>query len=403
MVEFEPYAYHVTNVVVNALVSFVSVFTADIVFEGQRIPVILTGLLFAAHPIHTEAVSNVTGRAELLMAFFYLLGFLLFTRNRRVWVVNRRNAIAQAWFLYCVPLCFAAAAMLCKENGLMLAVSCGLYDFLEMDATVTGLMYDWLRGRKTEVNNFFVRSILAAVGFGLIGYYRLSLNGDSKPDFIYDQNPAAFHNDTLTRVMSINMVYTLYLRSFFLPTDLCCDWSGVSIPLLTSPMADSRTIGVVLLHIVFWRSVFHALFLKNPLALQSKLERMWVRVITVGLLGFTFCPFFFSSNILVGIGTMKAERLAYFPSFGMVIYVVAILMTAQEKLSASRKWKEVHGFLLVLWTIVVVVLFLYVAKTKERNLAWSSGLSLWEAAYSVNPVSGHTQYNYGLELAKVSS
>ena len=33
------------------------------------------GLLFALHPIHTEAVVNVVGRAELLSAMFFLLAF----------------------------------------------------------------------------------------------------------------------------------------------------------------------------------------------------------------------------------------------------------------------------------------------------------------------------------------
>eukprot|EP00123_Amoebidium_parasiticum_P005506 comp16682_c0_seq1/m.14922 comp16682_c0_seq1/g.14922 ORF comp16682_c0_seq1/g.14922 comp16682_c0_seq1/m.14922 type:complete len:248 (-) comp16682_c0_seq1:21-764(-) len=32
----------------------------------------VSGLLFAAHPIHTEAVANLVGRAELLCAFFFL-------------------------------------------------------------------------------------------------------------------------------------------------------------------------------------------------------------------------------------------------------------------------------------------------------------------------------------------
>lgn len=402
MVEFDTYAYHVTNVVTNAVVSTLSVFVANIVFEGARIPVILTGLLFAAHPIHTEAVSNITGRAEILMGLFYLVGYLVFVRNRRVWVNSSHNVVIQAFAIYTIPLLMAAVSMFCKENGLMLAVTCGLHDFLEMDSTVYVLIYDWLRGEKRAVRNFFVRSILAALCFGLIGYGRLHLNGGSAPDFIYDQNPAAFHNDTLTRTLSINMVYTLYLRSFFLPTDLCCDWSGLSIPLITEPLEDSRTIGVILLHLVFWRCVFHALFLKSSLERQSKLERMWVRVITLGLLGFTFCPFFFSSNILLAIGTMKAERLAYFPSLGMTMFVVAIIMTINEKLVKNTGWRQVHGLQRGVWLAVTVTLVLYVAKTKERNLAWSKALDLWESANEINPVSSHTQYNYGLELAKVS-
>ena len=37
---------------------------------------LLCGMLFALHPIHTEAVANVVGRAEILCALFYLLALL---------------------------------------------------------------------------------------------------------------------------------------------------------------------------------------------------------------------------------------------------------------------------------------------------------------------------------------
>lgn len=38
----------------------------------------MTSVLFAVHPVHSEAVQNITGRAELLMALFYLLGFVVY-------------------------------------------------------------------------------------------------------------------------------------------------------------------------------------------------------------------------------------------------------------------------------------------------------------------------------------
>jgi hypothetical protein len=38
----------------------------------------MAALLFAAHPVHSEAVQNITGRAEPLMALFFLLGFVVY-------------------------------------------------------------------------------------------------------------------------------------------------------------------------------------------------------------------------------------------------------------------------------------------------------------------------------------
>eukprot|EP00545_Synedropsis_sp_CCMP1620_P006216 CAMPEP_0119025386 /NCGR_PEP_ID=MMETSP1176-20130426/33652_1 /TAXON_ID=265551 /ORGANISM="Synedropsis recta cf, Strain CCMP1620" /LENGTH=77 /DNA_ID=CAMNT_0006980919 /DNA_START=62 /DNA_END=292 /DNA_ORIENTATION=+ len=41
----------------------------------------MTGLLFGLHPVHAEAVSNVTSRGEMLMSLFMLLAFLSFATH----------------------------------------------------------------------------------------------------------------------------------------------------------------------------------------------------------------------------------------------------------------------------------------------------------------------------------
>jgi hypothetical protein len=61
----------------------------------------LTALLFAVHPVHTEAVTYICGRSIALMSLFYLAGLLAYTIGR----------IRQSGMLVYVatPLCFIAA------------------------------------------------------------------------------------------------------------------------------------------------------------------------------------------------------------------------------------------------------------------------------------------------------
>lgn len=47
----------------------------------QTVPLVVA-LLFAVHPIHTEAVSYISGRSASLMTLFYLAGFLSYIRGR---------------------------------------------------------------------------------------------------------------------------------------------------------------------------------------------------------------------------------------------------------------------------------------------------------------------------------
>lgn len=41
----------------------------------------ISSLLFATHPIHTDCVSSIVGRAEVLCGIFYLLAFLFFIKS----------------------------------------------------------------------------------------------------------------------------------------------------------------------------------------------------------------------------------------------------------------------------------------------------------------------------------
>lgn len=50
----------------------------------MRVGTVVTGLTFAAHPIHTEAVSGIVGRADLAACNLFLLSFLLYSEHIRL-------------------------------------------------------------------------------------------------------------------------------------------------------------------------------------------------------------------------------------------------------------------------------------------------------------------------------
>merc|ERR1712038_2061754 len=48
----------------------------------------ITGLLFAIHPVHVEAVAGVVGRADILSGIFFLLSLIFL---QRINVIEKRN------------------------------------------------------------------------------------------------------------------------------------------------------------------------------------------------------------------------------------------------------------------------------------------------------------------------
>ena len=76
--------FHAVNVLWHAAASvMVAVLTRRL--SGER-AALVSGLLFAVHPVHVEAVANVVGRAELMAALFALLAvYAALGRDRLGW------------------------------------------------------------------------------------------------------------------------------------------------------------------------------------------------------------------------------------------------------------------------------------------------------------------------------
>mmetsp|Transcript_31478 Transcript_31478/g.48186 ORF Transcript_31478/g.48186 Transcript_31478/m.48186 type:complete len:376 (+) Transcript_31478:1-1128(+) len=229
--------------------------------------------------------------------------------------------------------------------------------------------------------------------------FRVWLNGETKPDFIFDQNPAAFSEDRFTRTMSVNWVYNLYLRDAILPIYLSCDWSGRSIPLIQH-FHDNR----VLIVLAFWTLlllIVQSLFFSPTIPTKTTTTTTtWGarRIVLIAFFTFIFSPFLLSSNLLVRVGLMKGDRVIYLPIAGLcILEALAFQMLFCQKNKGSKKIalpRKTLG-----WILLLSQLTFFAVKLNERNLAWSNSLLLWTSAYDVNPKSFHTMYNCGYELA----
>ena len=90
----------------------------------------------------------------------------------------------------------------------------------------------------SQAIRFVVRTIVLAIQTVLVVLWRYILNGETSPDFIYDQNPAGFAEDRFTRTFSIPWVYCLYIRDAIYPFYLSPDWSGLSIDLIMNSVLN---------------------------------------------------------------------------------------------------------------------------------------------------------------------
>ena len=126
-----PMGYHLGNVLLHAAVT--GLFTYTVLALTQSVLVArLAGLLFAAHPIHTEAVAGVVGRADVLAAAFFLLAILSYRRycQQRDGPSHTdcANFTKTKWGWLGATALSTGAAMLSKEQGVTVLAVCAVYD-----------------------------------------------------------------------------------------------------------------------------------------------------------------------------------------------------------------------------------------------------------------------------------
>ena len=132
-----PIGYHFINVVLHSIVSALFFHTCIRILNGnfgsktKSLP-LLCGMLFALHPIHTEAVANVVGRAEILCALFYLLALLSYINcfpDGTTEDSNKRPAkYSRVWLASCIFWC--VLSLFSKEQGITVLEVCIAYDLV---------------------------------------------------------------------------------------------------------------------------------------------------------------------------------------------------------------------------------------------------------------------------------
>ncbi|MFQ3639471.1 MAG: hypothetical protein SNJ62_05615, partial [Chloracidobacterium sp.] len=139
-----PAGYHLTNVLLHAA----NVMWLFALLRRYRVPVgvaALAALIFAVHPVHTEAVANVAGRSELLGMVF---GGLMWW----AWLEGRIGGVP-GWFWRGGAALAYLAAVLSKENMIVLPAALFVAEWLvgrhqtqeQPSARWSWLGWNWLR------------------------------------------------------------------------------------------------------------------------------------------------------------------------------------------------------------------------------------------------------------------
>jgi tetratricopeptide (TPR) repeat protein len=359
-----PWGYHLLNVGLHALVTWLVFLVASRLGIACE-PALVAAAIFAVHPLHTEAVAQVVGRAELLMS----LGVLA-----AVWFgLGGRRRLALLAF---------TGALFSKEQAMILPVLLFAHDLaMARPAAREGRWMGSGTWLKSAVSNYW--PYLAVLG-GYLAIRTKVLGGFPLPPLSAVENPLAFL-DWGPRLLTALKVAGWYLRLFIWPGDLLADYSGNTIPVAHSVFEPA----------VLWGLGAWAILL--GLAARSFVRgesRSWF-AIALTVLG--YLPI---SNLVVPIGTIMAERLFYLPSAGLCLLAGLAYERLTSKVSAFSPQPSAFSLppsSLILppsaalvtrhlsQLLVILICLALTARTVARNKDWKDDETLFRQAVAMAP------------------
>jgi hypothetical protein len=342
-----PWLFHAGNLVLHASVSLLAFLLLRRL--AGTMPALIGALVFALHPVHTEAVANVVGQAELI-AGATTLGACLMHVTRPAgpdigW--GRRLALALLF----------VAGVLAKESAIVLPALLMMLDVFQGRVRIErSSMTRYLRGMAMPM--FLVAAgavFYFSVRVGVLG----SIGGvDAAPNlpFLRQQH----------RVLVAFRAWVEYIRLLAFPMDLSVDYSpGVVLPVEgVTPMVALGAVIFVALAIIA---------VLTPRYREPGLAASWLLI--------TALP---ASNLLIPIGVVAAERLLYTPSFALSL---AIAFAWQHAIAPHpARFRSAMA-------VAVVVLLLFGARTWIRNPDWKSTDTVWHSLVRDHPESYRAQWN----------
>jgi hypothetical protein len=352
-----PAGYHWINLLLH-LVNIALVYLVGLLIFEAPWPAFAMAALWALHPLLTESVTNVVGRADLLASFGVLAGLVCYTRS--VVATGWRQA---AWLV--AAAASSAVGIFSKESAIVVLAVVPIY----------GLAF----GRATTWRSRL--PVYAALSLPVLVYLQMRSHVLSNlPSLVtsFGDNPlvgAGFWTARFTAVKVIGR----YLWLLVWPAHLSADYSYNQVPLFRwrfDSLEDAKTLFALAMCI----------------AAAAAAVVAWRRAKPV----FFFIAFFFVSlsptaNLVILIGTIMAERFLYLPSIGFAGCLVWLVV------EACRRWPAMRTAAPAMLGVLSLAL---AARTFARNSDWHDEQSLW--ASSVKACPGSYKTHADLALATMS-
>ena len=337
--QLNPIGYHITNILLQILVSFLVFLFAYNITARLSIS-FLSASFFCINPLNTEAVTYISGRAEMLMGVFLLSSLILF--------IGAQDKNYKLKIIYLTLSCISfALGLLSKELSLVFPLIILAYLF-------------YYRRDKFKKPYEIIKSALPFIIITLI-YLVLRF---TIFNFTALRPPALTRYPLILRITVLPKIIFTYFKLLLLPVDLHMSKSLVR---------PTSFFGIFL--------AWFMLGIGSVICWQILLRKRENKIICFLL--FWFLIFFLPQSGIIPINAFVAEHFIYFSSISFFILVSYLL----------------HRYLRKEIFILAAVGFLafYGLLTFSRNADWQDPFVFYEKIIRLSPDSFQAHNNLGLE------
>jgi protein O-mannosyl-transferase len=355
----KPWIGHLGNILVYGIGIVLLFFTLYKMGLGSGSSHVLLGvpfwatLLFAVHPLHTEAVANIKGRDELL-AFLFMAA--------AIWSSLQWVDKGGLWRMGLVFL-WSFLGMMSKENALSLVpiVPLTVYFFRSGETRV------WMRSA--------VPVALAALAYLLIRRAVIGFWLDSGVEVTDIMNNPFAGLATGERLATVMYTLLEYLRLMVFPHPLTHDYYPYQVPIMHWGM--------------LWPWLGFFAYAAVTFYAFRGLRRK--RVMSYGIF-FYLLSLFLVSNLPFTVGTFMNERFVFTPLLGYTLVLSWLfLRKIPKRYGISSRWMA---------GALTVIALLFSGKSAVRVPAWENTMTLNRASIQVSTNSARANLFMGTALFK---
>jgi len=350
-----PLAFHAANIALYVAASLLLFALARKILPLQA--AWLAAACFAVHPVHVEAVANVVGQSELLVACAFLAATAAYLHDRMQGELRPRTAVLIA-LLYAIG-CFS------KEHAITLpAILIAAELTVIPDSTP-------LRARVRRLRPFYLG--LVAVALAFVAARSAVLSDHSLGGFAPYTPFSTLHISTPQRILTALGVVPEWVRLLLWPARLSSDYSPPDIEIAQGVGIGQLPGALLLVALVAFAVVLR--------------RRQGVISFGICFAALTLLP---SSNFILPAGIVLAERTLFLPSVGAMLIVGALADLVASTLRNRETAKRFASVAVLAPAALVIVLG--AARSESRTKIWHDNEVLLRQAVVDAPLSYHAHY-----------